>query len=118
MSYVWRQTVVIVRVGVIYRPFRSFASVGLVVFLMGSALLLRFIVLYFSGRGQGNIQSLILAGALITVAFQTFMTAFLADAIASNRHLSEHLIDLHLRPGHFGFDPKSEDPRDGRRQLT
>lgn len=98
-SYVRRQAVTIVRIAVIYRPFRFFALVGTILFLAGGALLARFLVLYAAGRGQGNVQSLIVAGALLTVGVQAFLTAFLADAIGANRRLAQRLIDLRLQEG-------------------
>lgn len=96
-SYVRRQALTIVRIAVVYRPFRFFALIGTVLLLGGGALLVRFLVLFAAGRGQGNVQSLIVAGALLTVGIQAFLTAFLADAIGANRRLAQRLIDLQLQ---------------------
>jgi glycosyltransferase involved in cell wall biosynthesis len=96
-SYVTRSTMTIIRIAVMYRPFRLFAILGTVALLAGGGLIVRFAVFYTSGRGQGNVQSLVIAGMLVTVAIQAFMTAFMTDAIAANRRLSQRLIDLQLQ---------------------
>ena len=88
-SYVRRAIVTIVRIGVVYRPFRFFASIGAVLLLSGGSLVVRFVILYFQGRGQGNVQSLIIGSLLATAGIQAIMTAFLADAVATNRRLLE-----------------------------
>ena len=95
-AYVWRSALTIVRIAVIYRPFRFFAGIGMVLLLGGTVLVARFVVLHLAGSGQGNVQSLIVAGALVTVGIQTLVTAFLADAIAATRRLTQRLIELQL----------------------
>jgi glycosyltransferase involved in cell wall biosynthesis len=90
-SYIQRSIVTIVRIFIIYRPFRFFASIGAVLFGAGFLIGLRFLWHYFHGEGEGHIQSLILAGALLLMGFQTFLVAFLADLLAANRGLIEDL---------------------------
>lgn len=88
-SYIRRSVVTIVRIFVIYRPFRFFAFIGLALFIPGFILAARFLYYYFTGDGSGHIQSLILAGALLVMGFQTMLVAFLADLLAANRKLLE-----------------------------
>jgi len=88
-SYVGRSIVTILRMFVLYRPFRFFMSTGLFVFLAGFLVGLRFLFYYLIGDGDGHIQSLILASILLGVGFQTMLAAFLADIIAVNRRLLE-----------------------------
>jgi glycosyltransferase involved in cell wall biosynthesis len=88
-SYVKRSVVTIVRIFVIYRPFRFFGTIGAVLFGAGFLIGLRFLWKYLSGDGGGHIQSLILAGALLVMGFQTVLVAFLADLLAANRKLME-----------------------------
>lgn len=90
-SYVRRSIGTIVRIAVVYRPFRSFAAVGTALMAFGGSLLLRFVILYFQGRGQGNVQSLIIGSLLMTAGVQAIMTAFLADAVVANRRLLDAL---------------------------
>jgi glycosyltransferase involved in cell wall biosynthesis len=88
-SYIKRSVATIVRIFVIYRPFRFFATIGSVVFLAGFLIGARFLYFYFSGTGSGHIQSLILAAALLGMGFQTILVAFVADILAANRKLIE-----------------------------
>ena len=88
-SYVRRSILTIVRIFVIYRPARFFGTIGLILFGAGFLIGLRFLFYYATGDGRGHIQSLILAGILLTMGFQTFLVAFLADVMAANRKLLE-----------------------------
>jgi glycosyltransferase involved in cell wall biosynthesis len=88
-SYIQRSIVTIVRIFVIYRPFRFFASIGLLLFLPGFLLGLRFLYFYLSGEGGGHIQSVIFSGVLMMMGFVTFLIAFVADLLAANRRLLE-----------------------------
>lgn len=88
-SYIGRSLVTIVRIFVVYKAFRFFMSVGLVLFCAGLLGGLRFLYYYFSGDGSGHVQSLIAASILLGIGFQTILTAFLADLLAVNRRLME-----------------------------
>ncbi len=90
-SYLHRSIVTIVRIFAVYKPFRFFASIGTFLFLLGFLLGCRFLVYYSLGDGRGHIQSVILAGILIGMGFQTIMVAFVADLLAVNRRLLEEL---------------------------
>lgn len=90
-SYVRRSVFTIVRIFAIYRPFRFFATIGALLFGAGFLIGLRFLVKYLGGEGTGNVQSLVLAGALLVMGFQTVLVAFLADLLAANRKLMEEV---------------------------
>lgn len=90
-SYIKRSIFTIVRIFVIYQPARFFGSLAAVLLLLGFLIGLRFLYYFFTGNGDGHVQSLILAGALLTMGFQTFLVAFLADIIAANRRLLEEI---------------------------
>ncbi len=90
-SYITQSIVTIARIFIIYRPFRFFATIGAVLFGAGFLIGLRFLFHYFNGEGGGHVQSLILAGALLLMGFQTFLVAFLADLLAANRNLIEDM---------------------------
>ncbi|EIC21341.1 glycosyltransferase family 2 protein [Thiorhodovibrio frisius] len=89
--YVRKSLITIVRIFVVYRPFRFFGAIGLTVIALGTLIGLRFLGFYLSGDGTGHVQSLILAGILLTIGFQTLLVAFLADLLAANRRLIEDL---------------------------
>lgn len=91
-SYLQRSLVTIVRIFVVYKPFRFFMTIGLALFGAGFLLGLRFLYYFFIlGQGMGRVQSLILASILLSIGFQTMLVAFLADLQAVNRRLTEDL---------------------------
>jgi hypothetical protein len=90
-AYVRRSILTIIRIFVIYRPARFFGAIALVLFTAGFLLGLRFLIYLSLGHGAGHVQSLILAGALLTIGFQTGLVAILADLIAANRRLLEEI---------------------------
>lgn len=88
-SYIAQSIMTIIRIFIIYRPFRFFMTIGLVIFAVGILIGLRFLWYYFSGEGGGKVQSLILASVLLGMGFQTILIAFVADLLAANRKLLE-----------------------------
>ena len=103
-NYVKRSILTIVRIFVVYRPFRFFFSMGALLFGGGLVIGLNFLYHYLSGGGAGHIQSLILAAILLGIGFQTILVAFVADLLAVNRRLMED-VQYRLR--------KRESPGDG-----
>jgi glycosyltransferase involved in cell wall biosynthesis len=90
-SYVQKSVTTIVRMFVVYRPFRFFMLVGSVIFSAGMLLGLRFVYRYLTGSGSGMVQSLILAAVLLMMGFQTMSLGFIADLLSVNRKLLEEL---------------------------
>lgn len=90
-AYIKRSIITIIRIFIIYRPFRFFASIGALIFSIGLVLGFRFILHYFNGDGDGHVQSLILASLLLTIGFNTFLIAFLADLLSVNRKMLEDI---------------------------
>jgi hypothetical protein len=90
-SYINRSVVTIVRIFIIYRPFRFFGAIGAILFVPGFILGLRFLFYYFVGQGAGHVQSLILAALLLGMGFQSILIAFIADLLAANRKLLEDI---------------------------
>ncbi len=89
LSYVRRSIVTILRILVIYRPFRFFGWIGTVLFGAGFLVGARFLWLMLAGHGTGHVQSLILSAILLGMGFQTWLIAFVADLLAANRKLME-----------------------------
>lgn len=89
--YIFKSVATIVRIFVIYRPFRFFAIIGLILFGLGFLLGTRFLYYYLAGDGGGHIQSLVLASVLLIMGFQVIMVAFITDLLASYRVLLEKL---------------------------
>jgi len=88
-SYIKRSIVTIIRIFIIYRPFRFFGTIGAVLFGAGFLLGLRFLWKYLGGEGEGHVQSLILAALLLGMGFQTLLIAVVADLLSANRKLLE-----------------------------
>jgi len=87
--YLKKSIITIIRIFVVYKPFRFFMTIGIVLFSLGLLLGLRFLYYYITGQGSGHIQSLIFASILLGIGFQTMLVAFLADLQAANRRLME-----------------------------
>ena len=88
-AYIKRSVTTMFRIFLMYRPFKLFASVGGLIFGIGALLGCRFLYFFFTGTGQGHIQSLILAAVLLMIGFQTVTLGLLADVISANRKLIE-----------------------------
>lgn len=82
----------IVRIYTMYEPLKVFTTIGLIVFLAGFAISLRFLYFYVNGDGSGHLQSLLLSAVLLIVGFQVMLMGLVADVISSNRKLIEDLL--------------------------
>jgi glycosyltransferase involved in cell wall biosynthesis len=90
-AYVRRSLLTIVRIFVLYKPLRFFLTVGTLVLIPGIAIGARFLIAYLDGRGDGHIQSLILAAVLIVTAVVIYAAGIIADLVAANRVLLEEV---------------------------
>lgn len=90
-SYVRRSLVTILRIFVIYRPMAFFFWPGLLLTLLGTGAMVRFIYAFFSGGGAGHVQSLVIGALCITLGALMFTVALLADMITANRKLLERI---------------------------
>ena len=93
-TYIQKNSLTILRMFIIYRPFRFFALIGGMILSLGLVLVLRFLFCYFADSGQGHIQSLIASSIFIIVGFQTVIFGVLADLLSINRKLEE---DIQIR---------------------
>jgi glycosyltransferase involved in cell wall biosynthesis len=92
-SYIKRSAATIVRIYAMYEPLKVFTYIGSVLFLIGTAIGLRFLYYYFTMPWeQGKLQSLILAAVLLIVGFQIVLIGLVADVISANRKLLEDLL--------------------------
>lgn len=90
-SYIYKSVITILRILVVYKPFRFFVTIGASILAAGVLLGIRFLVFYFSESGDGHIQSLILTSILIGTGFQVILVAFLSDLQSVNRRLMEDI---------------------------
>jgi len=90
-NYIKKSIFTIVRIFVVYQPFKFFVSIAGLIMSLGFILGTRFLYYFFLGEGDGHVQSVILAGVLIVIGFQTALIAFVADLLSVNRQLLEEL---------------------------
>lgn len=90
-TYLYRQVSTIGRIFMTYRPFRFFAVPGILTFIAGFAIGLRFLYFYLTAGGEGHVQSLILSALLMGAGFFLVVVGLLADLIGVNRNLLERL---------------------------
>lgn len=123
-SYIGRQVLTMFRIFVTYRPFRFFAANGLLIFLVGLLISMRFVYFYVTQGGQGKIQSLILAALLMGTGFFLGVVGIIADLISVNRQLLEGLdwrlqkVEQSLRAGESSAVGESQSPARGSRQPS
>ena len=91
LQYTMRSMFTIIRMFIVYRPFRFFAILASLFTLAGLSLGLRFVAFYLLGDGSGHVQSLILSAIFLIIGFQTFLLAVIADLLAINRRILEEI---------------------------
>lgn len=93
-SYVQRSIGTILRIFLIYRPGPFFATIGLIPFTVGGALMMRWMYYFIIGSERTRLPSLVLAAVLVTAGIQILLFALLADSQSVNRKLLE---DIQIR---------------------
>ena len=88
-TYVLRNAIGIIRIFLIYRSFQTIFYTGLILFIFGFLLGVRYLYLGFIHDSSGNIQSLILSAILLTSGFVSFLVAVIADKISTVRQILE-----------------------------
>ena len=92
--YILRSILTMIRMFVVYRPFRFFAIISGIFLILGLLIGGRFLYYYAIGEGSGHVQSLILASILIITGVQTSVIAIASDLLSINRKLLE---DIQMR---------------------
>ena len=90
-AYLRRQVLTILRIFMTYKPFFFFAAPGIVAFLAGLLIGLRFLFFYLGGEGAGHVQSVVLSALLMGSGFFLVVVGLLADLTSVNRKLLEGL---------------------------
>ena len=109
--YMKRSASVIIRSTAMYRPLHFFGVLGTILFLLGVAVGVRFLVYFCMGGGHGHVQSLILASSLMMIGFQTITIGLLGDTVAANRKLLED-VQYHVRKMDYDDHPEAKTPDD------
>lgn len=88
-DYIRRSMFTMIRMFIIYRPFRFFAILASLFLIPGFILGLRFLYYFMIGGGSGHVQSLILAAILLITGVQVGLIAVLSELLSINRKLLE-----------------------------
>ena len=96
-EYVWRSVKTILRIATLYRPLKTFILLATLIALPGILAILRFLWFYATGDGAGHIQSLAIAGALLSISAIVVMGGLIADLVAANRMLLEDIRARQMR---------------------
>jgi glycosyltransferase involved in cell wall biosynthesis len=108
-AYVRRNTVSIFRIYTLYEPLRVFLAAAALFALVGAVIWARFLWFFFSGEGEGHIQSLILGATLFIVAVQLAALGVVGDILAGSRVLQQRILErvrrvelqLGVEPSHY-----------------
>ena len=88
-DYVFKSAFTMIRMFLIYRPFRFFSIIASMFLVLGISLGFRFLYFYLNESGNGHIQSLILSAILLITGVQVMVVAVLSELFSINRKLLE-----------------------------
>lgn len=91
-DFIKRSSASIVRIYLIYEPFKTFLSLGMTLIIPGIILGLRFLYFFLTLHSSGHTQSLILAAILIILGSILISIGLLADLTAINRKSTEEQL--------------------------
>lgn len=91
-SFIARQSLTLFRMYTVYKAFRVFMILGLIVALPGLFGFIRFLYFYFTGTGEGHIQSLIFSAVFIICGFFILMLGIIAELVSNNRKMIEMMM--------------------------
>ena len=93
LGFVFRQGTTMLRMYAMYKPLRAFLALGLVFIAVGTVPLVRFLVLFAMGEGDGMVQSLVLGGVSLVIGILTLLLGLIADLQGKNRQLIETVLE-------------------------
>jgi glycosyltransferase involved in cell wall biosynthesis len=95
VQHVFKSAEAILRSYIMFKPFRFFATVGTVMFVLAMVPFVRYLILiwFFPAATGGNLQSIILGVALLVGALLAFALGVLADLQRTNRILVEETLE-------------------------
>ncbi len=112
-GYVKRSMITIVRAFMMYRPLTFFSILGIIPFTAGLALVVRFLIYFIKGAGNGHIQSLVFSSTLMLLGFMTFIVGLQADVIANNRKLLE---DIQFRVRRLDYNERAREEKQAQEE--
>ena len=81
----------ILRAYAMHNALRVFVAIGAFLAVIGALPIIRFLIFFFEGRGDGHLQSLVLGVGLLVLGFLAVMLGILADLVSANRKLLEQI---------------------------
>jgi len=108
LSYIAKSMITIIRIFVVYNPFRFFMTLAIILFIAGMIPGIRYLILFITRSESGHIQSLILSAILLIMSVQIGVLAFIGDLNAVNRSIMED-IQFMLRKKNYLDDNKDKD---------
>ena len=91
-NFMFYQVSTMVRMYAMFRPLKVFFIIGGICLLTGLIPSARFLFFYLADKGEGHVQSLIMAAVLFIVGFQVLVLGLLGDLISHNRKLLEETL--------------------------
>lgn len=91
-GYIKRSSGTIIRNYVMRKPLKTFSAIAGVFLLTALVLGVRFLIYYFTGDGNGHIQSLVLMAVLAIVGIQIGIFGLVADAISACRKVMDETL--------------------------
>lgn len=91
--FLTRSVGTLLRIYTMYQPLKVYLYLGLSLVLVGTAPIIRFLVYYLMGQGEGKVQSLLLGSVLVILGAVALMFGLLADLLNFNRQLSEMTLE-------------------------
>lgn len=92
-GFITRQGTTMLRMYAMYKPLRAFLALGMVFMAIGLVPLVRFVVMFALGEGEGKIQSVVLGGIFLVIGILTFLLGMIADLLGHNRQLLEMTLE-------------------------
>lgn len=90
-DYIRHSMFTMIRIFIIYRPFRFFSILAGLFLLSGALIGIRFLWFFLTGDGGGHVQSLILSAILVITGVQIAVIAVLSELFSINRKLLEDI---------------------------
>ena len=92
-EFIRRSLTTMVRTYAMYEPLRVFVCFSFFLMFVGAVPVVRFLYFFFTGDGDGHVQSLVLGSVLLLMGFLTLMIGLVADLISFNRQLLETALE-------------------------
>lgn len=108
-NYVLRSLVTILRLFVLYEPFRTFLYFSIPFFSVGLILWLRFFYFLLTDQASrgSHVQSVIVGAVLIIIGFLIFLIGLVGELIAINRRLHEETL-YYLKSQMYDHEPEAK----------